>query len=373
MHRNFVHPDLFVSQTYSSELAVAPVTNLYDRVRRTKVWRTAGYFEVTTSNRAIVLQEVAGVNQTVNIATGTYATDALFLAAVKAALDGAAGSATYTVSRDTTSKKIVITSNGGGGAIFRLMVTNGSFTADNLLGFDDTTDKTGALTYTADNIRIHTSEWIRWDLGTATNIQAFAIIGPRASGLGISSQAVVTLQGNTTDTWTAPQYTEQLTYNEFCMAKLNADGIESGGLRYWRLQIVDYTNPLGYVEIASAFLGELLEPEEGCVNFPLRFKYIDFSRVDQSEWGNKSADVKQETMEVSLEWQYVDKASKEEMEEMVGIYKTAYPFWVALDPNEAFSTDFQNMIFQVQFQEMPDFILRKPNQFESTWDLRECV
>jgi len=374
LHRNFISSDLLYNQSVSSELAVAPATNIYDRVRRTKTWRSGGYYVVTTSNRGIVLQETAGVNQTVNIATGTYTSDATFLAAVKTALDGASGSAVYTVSRNTTSNKIVITSDAGGGAIFRLMCTNASFTAADLLGFSTSADRTGALTYTADNVRIHTEEFIRWDLGTATQIQAFAIIGTKLNGLNIQSTATVKLQGNETDVWTAPTYEATLEWNEDAIAKVKATGTtELDTLRYWRLSIVDKDNPDGYVEIASAFLGEAVEPTEGCAQFPLREAHIDFSNVAQSEWGTTFGSEKQKVRQWDLDWKFLSVTEKEELEDVAELYGIVYPFWVCLDLDEAFSSAFQRTVAQCYLVEMPDFSLARPQQWESSWRIKESV
>lgn len=373
MHRNFITSDLLTSQTKSSELAAAPVTNLYDRVRRTKTYRTAGYWEITSANKTIIFRESVGVDLTATIAEDNYTTDASFLTAIKTALD-AAGASTYTVTRNTTTLKIVITSNGSGGdGIFQLMWTDVLSTAYDVLGYSNAADDTGALTYTADSLRIHTSEWVRWDLGTATNIQAFAIIGTRLAGLNISPTATVKLQGNTTDVWTAPQYESTLEYNEFSMGVLNSSGLYTGGLRYWRLHIVDRDNPAGYVEIASAYLGELINPTTGCPQFPIDIDGVDFSQVTDSEWGTKFATARQMTEEWTLRWEFLSVAEKEQLKEVVELYKTAYPFWVALDPNEVFTSAFQMSIMQVQFEDLPKFQLTRPGQYQSDWRFRECV
>lgn len=371
MHRNFISSDLLTDQQVSSELGIAPATNLYDRIRRTKVWRSEGYFEVTSSNKAIIFRETVGVDLTATITEDEYTSDSDFLAAVKAALE-AAGASTYTVSRNSTSKKIVIASDGlGGGGIFQLKWTNVLSTAYDLLGFSNGADRTGALTYTADSIRIHTSEWVRWDLGTATEIQAFAMIGTRLNGLGISSTATVTLQGNSTDVWTSPSYSQALSWNEDCMALIDSSGLDT--LRYWRIKIVDRDNPTGYIEVASVYLGELIEPTSGCVQFPMETQRVDYSKRDRSEWGQPFGETKQITRKFKMQWAFLSVTEKEELEEVLELYKTTNPFWMALDNNEAFTSDSQLMVFQGYFDELPDFTLRKPGKFESDWTVLEAV
>ncbi len=372
MPTNYVSADRLNGQSVSSELAAAPAVNIYDKVRRSKVWRSAGYFEVTNANRGIVLQEVNTVNQTVNIATGTYTTDATFLAAVKAALDGAAGSAVYTVTRDSTTNKIVITSDGGGGAILKLMCTNVAFTAADLLGFSILADRTGGLTYTADSIRIHTSEWIRWDLGSQFNPEAFAMIGGKAAGLKISSTATLTLEGNSTDVWTAPAYSQVLTWNEDCIAMFDSGGLHTTGLRYWRLNIVDKDNANGFVEISNVYLGEVFEPSLGAVQFPFDWVHVDYSIAARSEWGTGFSNKRNVVRELTLKWFGLTISEQELMADFVEEFGTSYPFWICLDPNEVFSSDLQRWVVYARFQdELPGFPLEKPGIFSSQWKIRE--
>jgi len=373
MNLNYVSSERLNGMTYSSQLTAAPATNVYDRVRRTKTWRTQGYWEITSSNKGIVLQEVDGVNQTVNIAEGNYTTDSSFLTAVKTALDSASGSATYTVTRNATTNKIVITSNGGGGAIFKLMCTNASFTAASLLGFSTAADRTGALTYTADNVRIHTSEFMRFDFGTSINPKAFALIGTRNDGVQISSTATVKLQGNATDVWTSPSFEQTLTWNERAICLFDTDGLHTSALRYWRLYIEDVDNPNGYVEISNLYLGDVFEPTQGSVQFPLDVRYIDYSKTERGEWGSRFSDVKQVTREFQMNWEFLSKTEAETLGEFVEHYKTAYPWWIALDPNEVFSTDKELFVCHCRFDELPNLPLDRPNQFSSRWSFVEEV
>lgn len=372
MNLNYVASDFLTSQTVSSALVAAPATNVYDKIRRSKVWRSAGNWDVTNANKAMVIQEAAGVNQTVNIGVANYATDALFLAAIKAALESGTSAATYTVVRDTTTLKIKITSNGSGGAIFRLMCTSVSFTAADLLGFSTGADRTGALTYTADSLRIHTSEWLRWDLGSAFSPEAFALIGTKKDGVRISSTATVTLQGNTTDVWTSPQYTQALTWDEDCIAQFDTAGLYNTGLRYWRLLIVDKDNPLGYVEISNVYLGEVFEPSIGAVQFPLDWQYVDYASTSRSEWGTGFADVRQVARQVSPKWYGLTVAEVEILEDFVELYGLAYPFWICLDPNEVFSSSQGRWVIMARFTSgLPGFPLERPGLFSSSWQFTE--
>ncbi len=373
MHQNYLSATSLLTQTKSSELVAAPATNIYDKTRRTKVWRSAGHFLITSANKGIVMQEVAGVNQTVNIAEAAYTTDATFLAALKAALDSASGSAVYTVTRDTTSLKIKITSDGAGGAIFRLMCTSASFTSADVLGFSTGADRTGALTYTADSLRNHTSEWLRWDFGTSVDPYAFAMIGTRKDGLKISSTATVYLYANDTDVWTSPALTiGPITWDEDCMSYISTDGTDGLGHRYWKLEIVDRDNPNGYIEISNAYLGDVIQQTIGAVQFPLDINYDDYSRSNRGEWGTTFSDVRQKTRIFDLSWAFLTIAEKEALDDVIETYGTSYPFWVALDPNGVFSST-NVFVCLVRFDVAPRIALTLPGQYIETWSLREEV
>lgn len=374
MNQNFVRSDFLTSQTYSSQIVAAPATNVYDTTRRTKVWRTQGYWNVTASNNKIILREAAGVDLTATIAVAEYTSDATFLTAIKTALE-VPGVATYTVSRDASTNKIKILSGLDGGAtVFQLRCNDVLFTAATTLGFSTATNLTGAAFYIADTLKIHTSEFLRWDLGSSTLIQAFSIIGTQKDGLKISSSAVVKLQGNSTDVWTAPTYEATLTYNQISMGLFDVDGLYPTGLRYWRLYITDASNPLGYIEISNVYLGQVFEPANGTVQFPFQYSYLDLSSIDRTDWGNTFADIRQVTKTLSLKWFGLDKTDCETLGDFITLYGTFYPFWISLDPNEVFSSDSQKWVLMCRFApDVPSFTLEAPNVYSSEWSLREEV
>jgi len=372
MHNNYLAADTITDMTKSSELGAAPATNLYAKVRRTKVFRSRNCFEVRAANNVIIFQETASVDLTATIDVGDFSTDATFFAAVKLALENA-GASTYTVARDTTSNKIKITSDGlGGGGIFSLMWTDALSTAADMLGFDDSADDTGSLTYTADLLKIHTSEWVRWDLGTAANPKAFIICGKRNSPIGLSSTAVVKLQGNTTDVWTAPEFEQALDWDEQVISLFDSDGLHTSALRYWRLHIVDTDNPNLYIEIAKAYLGDAVEPEQGKIQFPLDYAYTDYSPSTNSEFGVTFSDIRQQTMTFpTIAWRALTVAETESLMDFVEDVGTHYPFFICLDPSSVFSTGASRWVKFVRFTDAPKFMLTSPGYFLSDWSLRE--
>lgn len=371
LNLNYADPDTIGAFTKSTEQTIAPATNVLAKTRRTKTWRSNGNWIVTSANKAIVFQETSSVNLTANIVTGTYTSDTTFFAAIKTALQ-AAGASIYTISRASGSSKIKIASDlSSGGNIFSLICTNAGFTAASMLGFSTSADRTSISNYTADTLAIHTNEWLEFDLGTSSNVQAFVMIGLRNEGIQLTSGAVVTLMGNSTDVWTSPQYSQVLTWHEDAISVFDADGLFAGGLRYWRVNIVDPANPDLYVELSAVYLGELFEPDQGAVQFPFETDYIDYSKTEYSETGVAFSNVSQGTQQFLLKWYGLTLTEIEALDDFITSYLTSYPFFISLDPDAVFSSDASKWIKYCRFQSAPKFVLESPNLFSAQWDLRD--
>jgi hypothetical protein len=370
MTDNFLSPNVVSHSYVSSQQSAFPIDNVYNAQRRSKVWRSAGHWDISSGSNTIVFRETALVNLTATITPGAYASDALFFAAIKSALQ-TEGASTYTITRDTTTTKVKIASNGlGGGGIFELMWTSSPAMAS-LLGYSSLTNDTGALTYTADVLRIHSSEWVKWDMGISTNPKAFILIDKRNAPIPITPSATLLIQGNETDVWTSPSYSKALTYDDSAIAEFSDTGLHTEALRYWRLSIVDASNPTGFIEIGSLFLGDYFLPSRGRVQFPFRSRYVDRSTTSFSEGGQTFSDIKEKTEEFTIEWFGLTVDEKEELDRFWLNYGTSIPFFVAFDTNAVFSSTANKYVRYVKFSTEPDINLTSPGVFTCAMALRE--
>jgi hypothetical protein len=240
-----------------------------------------------------------------------------------------------------------------------------------VLGFDETVNLSGALTYTADDLRIHTSEWLLWDMGISSNPRALAIIGPRNSPIKISPSASVKLQGNETNVWTSPSYEQVLTYNDEVILLTSETGLHTEALRYWRLEIIDRDNPNLYVEIGSLFLGNFYSPTRGAVQFPFSSAPIDRSNTIFSEGGQTFSDIREKAQSFSLDWSALTYPEMEELLEVFDDFGTGIPFFMQLDPDGVFSSSANYYTRFVKFESEPGYTLVRPNFFETSWNMRE--
>ena len=270
--------------TSSTEATALPDDNI-QHFWKTKTWRTSGGNFVVTinANDDIDFEETNGVELTATLAAGTY-TAATLIAEMETRLE-AAGASGYAVSYSSSTHKFTIVSDGaGGGGIFKLRWNSGSNAATTVggtIGFDTAADDSGSLTYTSDNVSIHSEEWIKFDFGLAQNVTEFLM-----TRHGVSSSATVKIQGNATDSWASPTVDVTLTYNIEIM--LNRWSVNQS-YRYWRILIIDTNNSNGYVEIGRAFLGTSIAPERNFTN-GYRIETVDPSKVETSSGGVESTD-----------------------------------------------------------------------------------
>lgn len=253
------------------------------------------------------------------------------------------------------------------------MCTNASFTAASILGFSTASDLTGALTYTADTLKLHTSEWMRWDFGTSVNPKAFVLIGLRNTAIGLSETATIKLQGNATDVWTSPSYDQTLTYNSNAIHIFSSTGLHTSALRYWRLVITDTANTNGYLEISNLYLGDMLVFTQGAVQFPLKITKVDLGSASYGRSGTRFSDEIQMTDEIDLQWSALSDSECEELQDMMYLVGRTKPFFIALDPDEIFSTTGETQTRYVSFISNPGVSFISPNYWSSDWSLREEV
>lgn len=372
MDQNWLDQSALANDDVSSEQTAFPVLNAYNKNRRSKVWRSNGYFHIVSTNSDIVFREtIAGPDLVASIALAEYTSTAAFMTAVKAALE-LVGASTYTITQNA-NKKFVISSNGvGGDGSFTIYWTDPLSTAAGVLGFNETSDDSGALSYTADFLRIHTEEWILWDMGISSNPTHFIFIGPRNSPVKLSPNAVIKLQGNETNDWTVPSFEMDISYDDEVLYLENEDGLHTSALRYWRVYFEDQ-NPLGYIEVGAFFLGTHLEFERGAPQFPFQEGEIDRTETVFSEGGQTYSEIKPKTQSHSLQWLAITKLDQQMMREHFFEVGTGVPFFVMFDSVAGFSSEVNRRIKYVKFSAEPVYQLVSPNNYSAQWNLEEQI
>ena len=89
-------------------------------------------------------------------------------------------------------------------------------------------------------------QWIKFTMSSATNASYICI-----KNHNFTSGATVKIEGNATDSWGAPTFTQTITVSDdMCAAFASTQNFQ-----YWRLTVDDASNPDTYIEIGYVFLG----------------------------------------------------------------------------------------------------------------------
>ncbi|MCK4761985.1 MAG: hypothetical protein KAW12_07285 [Candidatus Aminicenantes bacterium] len=259
-------PEAGCSSAHSS----FPVANTQERILM-KPWRSNygpgsgwGTFKIDETNRYICFQETGQPQQSAEISTGTF--NAATLAAEIELQMEASGTHDFIVWYDEEQNKFRIASNTGTFAVLGSQTTNAIWST---IGFDEVDTEDTLDSYTANEVRIHTAEWLKINSANVT------VAGVFVFHHNIQNSGDVKVQFSNDDFITI-EYEYSLLKGDGVMVKL----LHPSPLQYndIRIFIQDKSNPAGYVEFGRVWLGDCFEPKHGfSPNFSDKPK--DLSRV----------------------------------------------------------------------------------------------
>ncbi len=288
-----------------------------------------GYFGINASKKKIDFEETGATPLVATLVEGAYNADSLS-AEIKTQLD-AAGASTYTVTYSDSTNKFTIVSNGAGGAgILTLLWDSGANKANSVgdtIGFDESADDTGGLTYTSDNMRIHTAEVLVFDLLAARELKGFGI-----KCHNLQSGAVLKIQGDTSSSFASPDYTQTVTVtDDLIMVYFSS----AQTYRYWRIFIEDPTNPDGYIEIGRAHLGSYFSPVAEARR-DYKEDIEDESGKQFSRGGQISVNQEDDRWSGNFTWDFMDDDLGDDLEDFKTMWEYSKAFkdmFITLDVN----------------------------------------
>lgn len=349
---NYVDQSILANYYVSSQQAAFPITNAFNFNRRSKVWRSNGYFNITSANNVLIFRDsIGGPDILATVPIGEYNSTSAFMQAVKDAMDDVGGN-TYTVLQ-TTNKKFNLISSG---LVFELRGGDPLNTLGPVMGYNTTNVYTGASSYEADLIRIGTSEWILWDTGISSRPNAFAMTGSKVSGLKFSASSVVRLRGSPTNptTWGTTPVDITIEHDDESMGYITEDNFSDVGYRYWRLDLMDIDNAYGYLEVGSFFLGKWWAPEGNtCAIFPFDVARQDSTETLRSEGGQTFSELLPKYKEYGIGYDRLSKQDCEDLDFWFNKIGTGKPFFVSADTNSQFSTKWQRKLIYGKIGQSP--------------------
>lgn len=360
--------DSSVGITGTSENSEFPASNLAV-FSRSKVWKSSGYFKITSSNNKINFKDSGGGSElTATLLAGEYTptTLATEIASKMLLVSGA----TYTVSQSATTGRWTIATSG---SYLSLLTNTGTDLATSTLtalGFDSASDHTGATTYTAADIAIHTEEGVVFDLRTQSGIDTFAIIIDPMLGNNLSANASVYVQASQTDSWTSPSVSQALTYSQEFQTWTHFF-TTTQTYRYWRVKIVDPSNPNLSVELHKVVLGLSLgltrNPEIG-------FKYSikNQSKQEVNEYGYNYTDVYPDKRAFEFNLNLFEDADLVILEQSYKSFGNAAPVFFAIDTAGALFDKNQLTIYGLMRGDL-NFNHQIIDRFSSTIQIEEFL
>jgi len=312
--------------TYSSQNPNFPASNVTHRWQ-TRTWHSRhgtdsgwGYFLIVVDTNDKLDFDEGAAEIVATITAGVYNADTL-ATEIKTQLD-AGGALTYTVVYSDETNKFTISASGN----FTIRWNTGTNRPTALGGTGKTIaptigygtaadDNGGASTFTADYVRIHSEEWLKFNLGSAQDIQAFII-----KNNNFSSTATVKIQGNSSDAWGSPATT-------YTFGTIDADIMvyfwtSAQSFQWWRYYINDVDNSAGYIKTGRLFLGSYFSPTAEARR-DYSESIIDPSDVLESKGGQVSSNIEEQYRTVKLVFDFASQADLDALEtvfESIGIY-----------------------------------------------------
>ena len=358
-----------LSVDYSSQLTAFPASNAYSVKFRSKVWKPSGCFVITaSSNDKLYIND--GSNKEITLTAGEYTTPALLASHIQTQLN--ASSANWTVSYSTTAYKFTISNTSS----YTLRFSQTSAAVWDDIGYTGSSDVT-ATSWLADEQRNHTSEWIRFDLGYNANIKALFIIGALDDVFTISESATITLKANNIDFWDSPPYSQSLTRLDGGIFQFLDDTSDTDtGYRYWKIEIIDRTNPLGPegLVFGHIYLGDYITLTSRNIQRGFTKTLYDPSIITESEEGALYFDEKSKYEKFdNMQMIHLDKDDRDTLNKMFRDLGKHTPFYLSIDPTGAFSNYLDELTKYVHFNSSPSFKHVNAGRFIMNMSFREVL
>ena len=321
----------------SSELTDFEKDNLFND-QRTLLFKFNGNFEITTSNQNLYVDAL-----TITLTVGNY-TAATLATHMQTQLN--ASSSGYTVTYSTTTYKFTITRT----SAFTLALSSTTNAVWDDIGWVTSSDLTGSTSYTSEEMRVHTDEWIKFSFAGQTDVGFVGLVGDLNNALDISEYATVTLQGNNSDVWTSGSVAYETTLTRTTNGLFKFIDTETRQYQFWRIQIIDRTNPLGpNLSLGYCYIGTFTNFSHN-IDVGFSASRIDNSSVFRSDGATLYFDSKVKNLALgNLRIAFLTTDDKLSLENLFNDKGVTQPFFISLDPQLAVSSGLDEFTKFVRF------------------------
>lgn len=304
---------------------------------------TWGRFVIDATNNQFYFKLTAGGNLTASITAGTYSARSL-CSEIKYQLDTQASVTDFDVTWSESLKKFII--NKASGTWETRFATTTNSIADTI-GFPDS-DDTGLSSKTADDVRIHTSEYLLVTLTTAQQIKQWFL-----AGLNLTSAATLKVESHTADSWSAPDYTHTFTYGTDWFSDGRAVKFETSSpptKAYHRIYIVDRENSAGYVQVGIEAVYAYFELSRN-VKWGGQVSWRTSESFSESDYGNSAGVIRSRRWVGTYEIQAINSTDFDNLDALIAAVGTVHPFVVSFDADNFLEKETR----YVKFEREPEF------------------
>lgn len=355
------------SLSASSAASGYSASNIVNSMRSLPL-RFGGNFTIGSTNKNLYIND--GADKTVTLDEGNY-TYAALASHVETKLNAASSGWTCSYDFDGGTFKFTISRSSSGALRFSQTTDAVWDTLGYLAALDDTSGP-----WPADEQRNHTDEWVKVDLVSAREVDAFFISGVLDQVFPVSSTAVCTLQANSVDSWTSPPLSRTLTRTDDGFFEVMDDlAAIDKTYRYWLLKIVDRTNSVGPegFDLAYLSLAPALILEHDIVP-GFAFRMVDPSVVTESDSGVRYIRNKTKYRSISgAAVSFLDNEDRVAFQNFVRTVGVSKPFYVQLDPTLAVFSSIADFTFLASFEAAPVYQHVFRQYFDVSFDVREWV
>lgn len=306
-----------------------PIENLAKHFR-SKIWRSAGFFVVTSDrNKIDFIETPMGPEFTAIIPIGNYLL--LDLAEEIATQMSSVGDEDYVVTYDSATGIWTIETEGTYLELLFATGTNEAETFAPVIGFP-ILDFEDDLAYDGSQVAIHTEEAILIDLAVTSPVDSFALLFDPMRDPVFSTEAVLFLQASQTNSWLSPALEVTLSIDyDHNVATHFFNSVQN--YRYWRVKMVDPHNPNLYVEVPKLVLSRSTQLSQG-PQMGFKNEIEDQSTEIKTPYGHKYFDLYPFGRSQDFTFEFLPEADVEILESIFRKVGKSVPICVSLDSEE---------------------------------------
>jgi hypothetical protein len=180
----------------------------------------------------------------------------------------------------------------------------------------------------------------------------------------ITSSATVSIQANSSDSWTSPPIDLSITHDSGVMTL----DFTSSTYRYWRVKVVDATNPDGDIYMGRIWIGEYFQAPG--ISPTVAIDYVSTSIKSVSVSGQSYMDKNYAYHNISIVHPILNQSDRPIFENIIDTVDIGIPFFVTFDEE---CSDLENYYVTMMTETLRFTTLTNPLYYTLSYNLTEEI